>query len=33
LDFFYGSGFAESLVPVTEENDYISIRGFIGRPD
>ncbi|MWV53835.1 DNA mismatch repair endonuclease MutL [Chlorobium phaeovibrioides] len=32
LDFFYGSGFAESLVPVTEENDYISIRGFIGRP-
>jgi len=32
LDFFYGTGFAESLVPVTEENDFVSIRGFIGRP-
>ena len=32
LDTFYGKGFAESLVEVGEENDYLSIRGYIGRP-
>ena len=32
LDTFYGKGFAESLIEVGEENDYLSIRGYIGRP-
>lgn len=32
LDYFYGSGFSEGLIPVTEENDFLSIHGFIGRP-
>lgn len=32
LDYFYGAGFSEGLLAVTEENDYLSIHGFIGKP-
>ncbi|MBN1278667.1 MAG: DNA mismatch repair endonuclease MutL [Chlorobium sp.] len=32
LDYYYGSGFSEGLIPITEENDYLSIHGFIGKP-
>ncbi len=32
LDYFYGSGFSEGLLAITEENDYLSIHGFIGKP-
>ncbi|NTU93109.1 MAG: DNA mismatch repair endonuclease MutL [Chlorobiaceae bacterium] len=32
LDLFYGEGFGDSLIEVTEENDYLSIGGYLGRP-
>ncbi|MEI6847904.1 MAG: DNA mismatch repair endonuclease MutL [Chlorobiaceae bacterium] len=32
LDFFYGNEFAASLIELSEENDYLSIRGFLGQP-
>jgi len=32
LDYFFGKGFSEGLIPITEENDYLSINGFIGKP-
>jgi DNA mismatch repair protein MutL len=32
LDYFYGEGFSGGLIPITEENDYLSIHGFIGKP-
>ncbi|MBM3162884.1 MAG: DNA mismatch repair endonuclease MutL [Chlorobi bacterium] len=32
LDYFYGSDFSDGLISITEENDYLSIHGFIGRP-
>ncbi|NTW70174.1 MAG: DNA mismatch repair endonuclease MutL [Chlorobiaceae bacterium] len=32
LNFFYGNEFADSLIEISEENDYLSIRGFLGKP-
>jgi DNA mismatch repair protein MutL len=32
LSHFYGEGFGESLIEVTEENDYLSIGGYLGKP-
>ena len=32
LNVFYGSEFASSLIELSEENDYLSIRGFLGKP-
>ncbi len=32
LSHFYGEGFGESLIEVTEDNDYLSIGGYLGRP-
>lgn len=32
LDYFFGKGFSKGLIPITEENDYLSINGFIGQP-
>ncbi|ABL64239.1 DNA mismatch repair endonuclease MutL [Chlorobium phaeobacteroides] len=32
LDAFYGENFSLSLIPVSEENDYLSISGFLGKP-
>lgn len=32
LDHFYGAGFSESLIEIGEENDYLSIRGYLGKP-
>ncbi len=32
LDFFFGEGFSERLIEVHEENDFLSIHGFIGKP-
>jgi DNA mismatch repair protein MutL len=32
LNFFYGNDFADSLIELSEENDYLSIRGFLGKP-
>ena len=32
LTLFYGEGFGDSLIEVTEDNDYLSIGGYLGRP-
>ena len=32
LNVFYGNDFADSMVELSEENDYLSIRGFLGKP-
>ncbi len=32
LNFFYGEGFGDSLIEVTEDNDYLSIGGYLGQP-
>ncbi|NTV02632.1 MAG: DNA mismatch repair endonuclease MutL [Chlorobiaceae bacterium] len=32
LNHFYGDGFGDSLIEVTEDNDYLSIGGYLGRP-
>ncbi|ACF12297.1 DNA mismatch repair protein MutL [Chlorobaculum parvum NCIB 8327] len=32
LSHFYGEGFGESLIEVTEENDYMTIGGYLGKP-
>jgi DNA mismatch repair protein MutL len=32
LNLFYGNDFADSLIDLSEENDYLSIRGFLGKP-
>jgi DNA mismatch repair protein MutL len=32
LNLFYGEGFGDSLIEVTEENDYLSIGGYLGKP-
>jgi DNA mismatch repair protein MutL len=32
LNLFYGEGFGDSLIEVTEDNDYLSIGGYLGRP-
>lgn len=32
LDFFYGEGFSESLVELREENDFLSIFGYVAKP-
>ncbi|NTU52179.1 MAG: DNA mismatch repair endonuclease MutL [Chlorobiaceae bacterium] len=32
LNLFYGEGFGESLIEVIEENDYLSIGGYLGKP-
>ncbi len=32
LNYYYGSDFSEGLISITEENDYLSIHGFIGKP-
>lgn len=32
LSHFYGDGFGESLIEVTEENDYMTIGGYLGKP-
>ncbi|HHE31612.1 MAG TPA: DNA mismatch repair endonuclease MutL [Chlorobaculum parvum] len=32
LSHFYGEGFGESLIELTEENDYMTIGGYLGKP-
>ncbi len=32
LNFFYGDDFAAGMIELSEENDYLSIRGFLGKP-
>ncbi|NTV24889.1 MAG: DNA mismatch repair endonuclease MutL [Chlorobiaceae bacterium] len=32
LSHFYGEGFGDSLIEVTEDNDFLSIGGYLGRP-
>lgn len=32
LSLFYGEGFGESLIEITEENDFLSIGGYLGKP-
>ncbi len=32
LNHFYGEGFSDSLIEVTEDNDYLSIGGYLGKP-
>jgi DNA mismatch repair protein MutL len=32
LNHFYGEGFGDSLIEVTEQNDFLSIGGYLGRP-
>jgi DNA mismatch repair protein MutL len=32
LNLFYGEGFGDSLIEVTEENDYLSVGGYLGKP-
>ena len=32
LNVFYGAGFDAGLIEFSEENDYLSIRGFLGKP-
>lgn len=32
LSHFYGEGFGESLIEVIEENDYLTIGGWLGKP-
>ena len=32
LNLFYGEGFGDSLIEVIEDNDYLSIGGYLGRP-
>ncbi|MEI8187135.1 MAG: DNA mismatch repair endonuclease MutL [Chlorobiaceae bacterium] len=32
LNVFYGNDFAASMIELSEENDFLSIRGFLGKP-
>ncbi|MEI6758339.1 MAG: DNA mismatch repair endonuclease MutL [Chlorobium sp.] len=32
LNVFYGDDFSASMIEISEENDYLSIRGFLGKP-
>ena len=32
LNVFYGNDFSASMIELSEENDYLSIRGFLGKP-
>lgn len=32
LNFFFGDEFAASLIEVHEDNDFLSLRGYVGRP-
>jgi DNA mismatch repair protein MutL len=32
LNLFYGEGFGDSLIEVTEENDYLTVGGYLGKP-
>jgi DNA mismatch repair protein MutL len=32
LNVFYGDGFAAGMIEIAEDNDYLSIRGFLGKP-
>jgi DNA mismatch repair protein MutL len=32
LDLFYGAGFGDTLVEITEENDFLVLGGYLGRP-
>jgi len=32
LNLFYGDEFAESMIELSDENDYLSIKGFLGKP-
>ena len=32
LNVFYGNDFASSMIEISEENDYLSVRGFLGKP-
>ncbi len=32
LNLFYGDDFASSMIELSEQNDYLSITGFLGRP-
>jgi DNA mismatch repair protein MutL len=32
LNLFYGEGFGDSLIEFTEDNDYLSIGGYLGKP-
>ncbi len=32
LNLFYGDDFAAGMIELSEENDYLSIRGFLGKP-
>jgi DNA mismatch repair protein MutL len=32
LDLFYGEDFSAGLIELSEENDYLAIKGFLGKP-
>ncbi|MEC9486147.1 MAG: DNA mismatch repair endonuclease MutL [Prosthecochloris sp.] len=32
LDFFFGQGFADTLIEVREDNDFLSLYGYVGKP-
>ena len=32
LNVFYGNDFSASMIELSEENDYLSIKGFLGKP-
>ncbi len=32
LNFFFGRDFSESLIEVHEDNDYLSLHGYVGKP-
>lgn len=32
LNFFFGQDFAESLIEVHEDNDFLSLHGYVGKP-
>ncbi len=32
LNFFFGENFAESLIEVHEDNDFLSLHGYVGKP-
>ncbi len=32
LNFFFGEAFADSLIEIREENDFLSLYGYIGKP-
>ncbi len=32
LNVFYGDDFADSMIEISHENDYLSVKGFLGKP-